>query len=306
MPSSPKVRCLRRARGALPAPLLRAAAGRGFTPGGGSSHFLREGVMSIACPLLESSESSLDRVRAERARTKRPASPKRVAANRRNSRRSTGPRTPQGKARASRNALKHGLCAGHGPLPSECAATFNVFLNELEAELRPRTALQRLLFPQIANLLWNVQRLPQAQRDLFVRESGKAAADDSETLAASEVLARRFSDDPSNGFVLLGRYERSMQNALLRLIRQFHSLQKTHATAPHADGERPCPPEGSQPAWSGRKAEQQRRWFDEQVERVHRGLPVEGSEYARREVERLAAARGAGATKGGDAGVATT
>jgi hypothetical protein len=222
-----------------------------------------------------------------------------VAANRRNARRSTGPRTAEGKARASRNALKHGLCAGYGPLPSECEATFNMFLDELREELRPRTALQRLLFPQIANLLWNVQRLPQAQRDLFVRESGKAA-DDSEMLAASEVLARRFSDDPSNGFVLLGRYERSMQNALLRMIRQFHSLQKTHPTAPHADGERPCPPEGSQPAWSGRKAEQQRRWFDEQIERVHRGLPVEGSEYVRREVERLAATRGAGATKGGD------
>ena len=56
-----------------------------------------------------------------------------------------------------------------------------------------------------------------------------------------EVLARRFSDDPSNGFVLMGRYERSMQNGLLRMIRQFHSLQKSHPTTPHAEGERLVP-----------------------------------------------------------------
>ena len=36
-------------------------------------------------------------------------SPKQIAANRRNASRSTGPVTAQGKARASRNALRHGL-----------------------------------------------------------------------------------------------------------------------------------------------------------------------------------------------------
>jgi hypothetical protein len=36
-------------------------------------------------------------------------SPKQIAANRRNASRSTGPVTAQGKARASRNARRHGL-----------------------------------------------------------------------------------------------------------------------------------------------------------------------------------------------------
>jgi hypothetical protein len=39
------------------------------------------------------------------------ASPRSVAANRRNAHRSTGPRSPDGKARASRNAWRHGLAA---------------------------------------------------------------------------------------------------------------------------------------------------------------------------------------------------
>ena len=125
--------------------------------------------MSIACPTFESSVSSLDRVREEAARRKRPASIKRVEANRRNARRSTGPRTVDGKARASRNALKHGLCGTYSRLPSEEAATFELFVSELEGEMRPRTVLQRHLFPQIANLLWRIRRLPEAESALFVR-----------------------------------------------------------------------------------------------------------------------------------------
>src|SRR5512144_2165864 len=86
---------------------------------------------------------------------RRPVSPRRVAANRANARKSTGPRTAAGKKRVARNARKHGLCAQFGArLPSECGATFNTFLAELEADLRPITTMQRGLFPQIASLMW--------------------------------------------------------------------------------------------------------------------------------------------------------
>ena len=37
----------------------------------------------------------------------------RIRANRRNARRSTGPKTPTGKARASKNAFRHGLAIRH-------------------------------------------------------------------------------------------------------------------------------------------------------------------------------------------------
>jgi hypothetical protein len=55
-------------------------------------------------------------------------------ANRRNAQKSTGPRTPAGRARASRNALKHGLAAagrdpGHASRVSELVQDL---LDELE------------------------------------------------------------------------------------------------------------------------------------------------------------------------------
>ena len=97
--------------------------------------------------------------------------------------------------------------------------------------------MQRALFPQIANLLWRLERLPQAQADIFTEELPKAArtaragragraGKGGETLTPAQVLARRFSDDKKNGFILLDRYERSMRNALLRLLRQFDQLAK--------------------------------------------------------------------------------
>jgi hypothetical protein len=97
---------------------------------------------------------------ARATRNTKPVSARRVAANRANARKSTGPRTAAGKRRVSRNALKHGMCALYGArLPSECEATFEIFCREIEEDLRPTTTMQRVLFAQIVNLLWRLERL---------------------------------------------------------------------------------------------------------------------------------------------------
>lgn len=148
-------------------------------------------------------------------------SEKQLNANRRNALKSTGPRSEFGKKRVSRNAVKHGLCTEYSHFPTECGNTFNTFVDELEEELRPRSIMQRSLFPQIVHLLWTIRRLPEVQTKLFAEETAKVQGEHPvEPMAVSEIFARRFSDDPSNGFILLNRYERSMQNALLRLMRQ--------------------------------------------------------------------------------------
>jgi hypothetical protein len=231
--------------------------------------------MSISFPAAESG-STPERLREQHDGAKRATSAARVGANRRNARKSTGPRTIEGKRRSSRNAMKHGLCRTLSCLPSECEATFLTFVAELRAELCPATALQRLVFNQIASLTWRIERLPEAQTKLFAEELGKVASSEDESrvpemsenvrgcpisaenqdvlsdrqqghdaecevveaLSPSDVLARRFSDAPqNNGFALMERYERGMRNQLLRLMRQFDQLKKQRASTPYDPNE---------------------------------------------------------------------
>jgi len=162
------------------------------------------------------------------AKRRKPSSPRRREANRRNAQRSTGPRTIEGKRRAAQNALKHGLCAAVAIPPCEDGPTFSMFLNELRCELKPCTVMQNILFPQIANLIWRLRRLPEAQAELFQLEFDKSVDPDApgQTFSPSQILARRFSDEPNNGFALLARYERQCQNMLMRLQRQYDRLKK--------------------------------------------------------------------------------
>jgi hypothetical protein len=154
----------------------------------------------------------------------------RAAINRRNAAKSTGPRSTDGKRRSSQNALKHGLRAESPLPPCEDLPAFSVFRSHLEQELAPATFTQRELFDQIISVMWRLRRLPEAQAHLFIPELDKAA--DNENLSPAEVMARRFSDDASNGFILLGRYERTLQNALLRMLRQYDQLSERSQTKP--------------------------------------------------------------------------
>ena len=241
-------------------------------------------ILSISSPSTES-QSTLEGIRQQRIGAGRATSAARIEANRRNARRSTGPRTIDGKRRASRNSMKHGLCRTLSCLPSECEATFLTFVSELEAELRPATALQRITFNQIASLTWRLERLPEAQTQLFAQELAKveieapddvAAAPSTIELKPSDVLAHRFSDAPAhNGFALMERYERGLRSQLLRLMRHYEQLQKHSATVPYDKGEPPCPDEGKQPAWTEEKAQAQRAWCAEQERLFNQGKPVD-------------------------------
>ena len=116
-------------------------------------------------------------------------------------------------------------------LSGACPATYATFVHEIEEELQLRTAMQHALIPHIANLMWRIDRLPQAQADMFELELEKCA--DGEELSASQIIARRFSQEPtSNGFLLIGRYERGLHNQLLRLMSRYEWLKKHRPTTP--------------------------------------------------------------------------
>lgn len=94
-------------------------------------------------------------------------SDKQLAANRANARKSTGPRTPQGKARSSQNAVKHGILA-RAVLPSALEAVesredFDQLLASLTDLFAPEGIVEVLLVQQIAAAYWRLARLYRAE-----------------------------------------------------------------------------------------------------------------------------------------------
>jgi hypothetical protein len=79
-----------------------------------------------------------------------PRSPAQLEASRANGSRSRGPVTAEGKARSSRNAVRHGLCAPAILAPGEDPEAFAALLADLRAEHAPRTASEALLVERLA------------------------------------------------------------------------------------------------------------------------------------------------------------
>ena len=88
-----------------------------------------------------------------------PVSNARAEASRKNGARSRGFTSPEGKARSSQNALKHGLRAQkYMVLPEEDAAEFAGLEAAMIEELAPVGALQAVLARRVAVAAWRLER----------------------------------------------------------------------------------------------------------------------------------------------------
>ena len=97
----------------------------------------------------------------------------RARASRINGARSRGPRTAAGKARSSRNALRHGLCAKKlAVLPDEDAAALAAFEAALVAELAPEGALQAVLAERVVSAAWRLARADRIETEVLAFRRG--------------------------------------------------------------------------------------------------------------------------------------
>jgi len=87
--------------------------------------------------------------------------------NRENSKHSTGPVTPEGKARSSQNALKHGLTAKAIVLPSEDSGAFQRHLDSFLTEYQPQGPTEQQLVRTLANNSWHLDRVNRLEEALF-------------------------------------------------------------------------------------------------------------------------------------------
>ena len=98
----------------------------------------------------------------------RPRSPAQIEAARRNGARSRGPVTAEGKARSSRNALKHGLAAlHHFVLEDEAPSELEELTARLLAEVEPESEIEARLVKRMAIAFWKSERAERIEVALF-------------------------------------------------------------------------------------------------------------------------------------------
>lgn len=147
-------------------------------------------------------------------------SEKRLEANRRNAQHSTGPKTPEGKARSSRNNLRHGLTGQITVLPDEDRDAHDAFCHEIVTSLKPETPIELQLAQSIAEDSWRLNRAVAIETNIF------ALGHDHKKSALQIALAdaRTFQERAAQ-FNLLSLYEQRINRNRQRNLNQLRELQ---------------------------------------------------------------------------------
>ena len=111
----------------------------------------------------------------------------RATINRQNAQNSTGPRTDQGKQRASRNSLRHGLTARTGVLPSEDPAAFEQHRQNFLDQYQPANAIETQLVQELADTSWRLNRIPRLEAQLLT-EADEADSNPRSTIDQLSIL----------------------------------------------------------------------------------------------------------------------
>ena len=101
---------------------------------------------------------------------------RRTAANRKNARSSTGPQTVDGKARSSRNAVKHGLFSKTPLAPGEDPEAFEALARGFFESLQPVGAVEVEIVVALVTQSWRLRRIRALEVGLFVHETAEVEA----------------------------------------------------------------------------------------------------------------------------------
>jgi len=121
------------------------------------------------------------------------ASAAQVVANIENAAHSTGPRTEEGKARASQNAIKHGLTSNKCLLlPDEDEEEFREFSSQLKYTYAPENSVEAELVDDIISIQWRRKRAVALEARILSADDPDFKALNNISLIANR-LKREFS-----------------------------------------------------------------------------------------------------------------
>jgi hypothetical protein len=168
------------------------------------------------------------------AASPRPRTPAQIEAARTNGAKSRGPLTPEGKARSSRNALKHGLAAlEHHLLPDEDPAGYERLLTRLWAEHAPATETEARLVRRLAAAFWKQERAERLLAALLAAPPRHELDGRPGALAIHPQAALHLAR-----FQALRAYDAQLGREVARCLRELRLLKATPLpAAPEAEDE---------------------------------------------------------------------
>ncbi len=158
---------------------------------------------------------------------------KQKLANQRNAKKSTGPKTPEGKAKSSQNAIKHGLYAKsviiRSPNYNEDRNEYDQLAQSLFEELKPATHFQETLVIKIINCLWRSKRVVIAETAKISKQINLVTKNhdpkNGENELVNEIGINLIPTD--NYSINLMRHEMRLDKQLNRTYELLKQLQKT-------------------------------------------------------------------------------
>lgn len=166
--------------------------------------------------------------------------PAQIEASRRNGARSNGPKTGEGKARSSRNAIKHGLSSNKIiVLAGESEAAWEEYQTHFIAKFQPRDFVEERLVIQMAVNQWRLERVWSLQTATVDEESAtqeelveaKYEEWDTALVHACSYNARKLD------LKALDQYESRFVRNFDRALRQFNQIREQYPPQPVSENE---------------------------------------------------------------------
>jgi len=165
----------------------------------------------------------------------------RSEASRENGAKSKGPVTPEGKARSSRNAIKHGLSSEHAILNHEDRPAFEAMRQSYLERHQPADQHEADLIETMVAARWRLNRMVMVEGQLFEKELAVRAPEINKQFREIDPegkLAICFEHlAEGRALSLLLRYESQINRTYERAFKQLQALQAGRTDS------RPCPPE---------------------------------------------------------------
>ena len=155
-----------------------------------------------------------------------------IAANRRNALRSTGPTSADGKARASRNAIKPGINSQITTLFNERQEDYDANIQAFVAKFQPKDDVERRLVERMADCEWRLIRaryIDTATIDLQVEETYELIDERFETIQEPARIAyalQLLDRSQAGAYENVQRQEARLHRHYERAYRTLSEMQK--------------------------------------------------------------------------------